>query len=171
MLHIGDWSETFPQDTQVRVEAQVDFVVLEIDDNGEVVQMVGRSQDREWRCVVRRECNLEFVVGEYMHSTVDARPVKGVAENVSEIPVELDLVSEPLSLQDSIKAFCAQMIQHEFGRDSAEVDTFEDMMDFDIPDDDDWQYEAKEVIEEEPPAVTEPEPQPEPEEPPAETTT
>lgn len=148
MLHIGDFFQVFEADTQLRVESQVDFGVVELDEEEEPIRFVGRSVDRVFKTITRRKCCLQFLVGDYMHTEVDARPVKSVYEDVSDIPVELP-VQEPLTLQDSIKSFCAQLIQHQFGRDSKEVDTFEEMMDFDIPDDDDWQYEAKEVIPEE----------------------
>ena len=105
--------------------------------DGKPVSVVGQSDGRTFRGHVRRDMKIGVSPGPNMITQIDARSIKPVAEETNDIPIEVEPPA-PLSLQDSIKQFCAQMVQHEFGRDSAEVDAFEEAFDFDIPDDDDF---------------------------------
>ena len=136
MIKIGDFSEKIPANCQIFVESQVDFSVVEVDEKDKPILLVGNSQGRKFNTVTRRDCILKFLVGKYMHTEFDARPVKPAHEVVSDIPVEVPDM-QPLSLTDSIKSFCAQLVTERYGRDSEEVDAFEEAFDFDIEDGDD----------------------------------
>ena len=137
MLKIGEFIQEFPEDCQVYMEGQNDFTVLQLDENDEPVRVLGTSKGREIKFVTRKDCKLKVIQPNLSHLSIDARAVKPEHEVVSDIPVELDVDLEPLGLEDKIKQFCAQLVQHEYGRDSAEVDQFEESFDYEIPDDDD----------------------------------
>ena len=137
MIKIGKFIEDVLADTQLNIECQVPFTLVEVDKNDKPVRILANSDGRRFRGFVRDDIRLMIDPGENMFTEIDARPIKPVHEVVSSVPVEVE-PQEPLSLQDSIKQFCAQMIQHQYGRDSEEVDAFEEAFDYDIPDDDDF---------------------------------
>jgi hypothetical protein len=162
-IHLGDFALDVPAHVQMFVDSQVEFSVFEVDKKGKVLHFLGNSVDRKWKATVTKDCKLKFDVAEHMHTAVDARPIKPPHEVVSDIPVEVEVDLPPKDLQQQIKEFAALMVTERYGRDSEEVDTFEEMMDFDIPDDDDMPltgYEVQDVVPEEVPIVEEEEPPP-----------
>ena len=146
MLSIGPFETDIPKDSQVEVEGQTDFTILAVDDKGIAKGIIGNSIDRRLKMTTRQDVKVRVLCPKTCHVAMEARPIRPVHEVVSDIPVEVDVDVEPLSLEDKIKQFCATLVQHQFGRDSAEVDQFEESFDFDIPDDDDVLLSGHEVV-------------------------
>jgi hypothetical protein len=145
-IHLGEFAIDVPANVQLFVDSQADFSVLEVDKKGKTLNFIGNSIDRAWKGTITRDCKLKFTVPKLMHTSVDAIGIRPPHEVVSDIPVEVDVPIVPKDLQTQIKEFAAQLVVERYGRDSDEVDTFEDMMDFDIPDDDDVLLSGNEVV-------------------------
>lgn len=146
MLVTGTQTFEVPKDSQVDIEATGHFSLVEIDESGKPVHVVGNSEANKFRHHCRKDCKMKVQAPKTTLLKVEARPIPPVTEPYDPVPVEA-LIEEPLSLQDSIKAFCAQLVSERYGRDSEEVDAFEEAFDFDIEDgDDDVLLSGHEVV-------------------------
>ena len=132
MIRIGEFDEQFAKDSQVFIEGQTEFSVFLLDDENKVTQLIGNSVDRKLNFNVKDDCMLRVLQPKLMHAAIQ---VFTPNEKVSDIPVELDVDIAPKSMDQQIKDFCKQLVQHEYGKDSKEMDTFEDMFDFGDEDD------------------------------------
>lgn len=131
-IRIGPFDEQFAKGQQVFLKSQVDFTVLELDDENKPVKVIGNSVDRAMDFKVKNDCMLRIVVPKLMHTGIE---VFEPYDKVSDIPVEVDVEPKPLSMDQQIKAFCRELVQHEYGKDSEQMDTFDEMFDFDEEDD------------------------------------
>ncbi len=134
MLKIGTFKHKIPKNTQLHVEGQSEFAIVEIID-GKPSHMVARSKDRECKFTIRKDSELSFQIDPKKFISVDARPVPGINEDVSDIPYEIpDDNQANLSLEEKLKYYLQQMVMEKYGPESAEFDTFEETMDFDEED-------------------------------------
>lgn len=156
MIKLGEFVQEFPKDSQIYMEAQGEFTIIELDEADKPARILGTSKNRELKFIVRKDCKLKVIQPKLSHLSIDARSIKPVHEVVSDIPVEIDVDLEPMGLEQKIKQFCAQLVQHEYGINSPEVDQFEESFDFDIPEDDDVILTGHEVIDMEPEVPIEP---------------
>ena len=157
MLKIGSFTQDIPAHTQINVEGQSEFVVLELDKEGKASHMVARSNDRQCKMTIRKDTKLKFDILGKNFISLEAHPVQSDHETVSPIPYEIPGDNQAnMTLEEKLKRYLSEMVQERYGEDSAAYDTFEEAMDFD-PDDEDplSGFEINDVIEEEP--VTPPE--------------
>ncbi len=159
MLKIGSFTQEIPAHTQLKVEGQSEFVILELDSDGKPKGMVARSNQREIKFTVRKQAKLRFETAAKQFISVDARPVMSDSEKVSDIPYEVpDDNQASLTLEEKLKLYLAEMVKERYGEDSDAFDTFEDAMDFEEDDDESLSgFEVSEIVEEVPEPV-----QPEP---------
>ncbi len=158
MLKAGSFTQEVPAHTQIYVEGQTEFVVVELQE-GKAVDLVARSLDRECRFTTRKDCVLGFQIPGKQFISVDATPVKSHAEEVSSIPYEIPDENRPhLTLEEKLKVYLAEMVAERYGEDSKQMDTFEESMDFEDEEDEPLSgFEIGEFTEEVVEPITEPE--------------
>lgn len=154
MLKIGPFSVRIPENTQLRVEGQSDFFIVELDDKGNPKAAIARSSDRLARVTVRKEADILFSIAEGQFISVDARPVRSATEEVSDVPYEVpDDNQASLTLEEKLKRYLAEIVAERYGEQSNEYETFEESMDFDDEEDDPISlsgYEIPDIVSEEP---------------------
>jgi hypothetical protein len=132
IVQIGDQTVDVPANAQVFVQGQAGFLLHYVDDDGNQVPMKASERGELVRFSTKEACKIRVQAPKLMHTAMEIRLPY---EEVSDIPVEVDIDTAPLSLDQQIKAFCRDLVQHEFGRDSEQMDTFDEMFDFDEEDD------------------------------------
>ena len=110
MLKVGTFKQFIPANTQIDVEGQNEFVILEEGPDGKPAQMVGRSADRKCRLITRKDATLIFNTAAKGFLSVDARAVGSVHEQVSDIPYEVpDDNQAHLTLEEKLKHYLSEM--------------------------------------------------------------
>ncbi len=152
MLKIGSFKQKVPANTQLFIEGQGEFAIIQLDENHKPITMIGRSNERQCKFTVRKDMELLFQTEPKKFISIDARSVPGYQEEVSDIPYEIpDDNQANLSLEEKLKFYLAEMVAEKYGPESKEFDTFEDAMDFDEEDDNILSgFEVPEIIEEKP---------------------
>lgn len=132
LVKIGSHVHDYPGNTIVYFQCQAPFAINYVDDDGKKVPLKSGQPGQLVDVRTKESCKLELVTDKFMHSTVE---IRDPAEKVSDIPVEVDVDLSPKSMDQQIKDFCRVLVQHEFGSDSDQMDTFDEMFDFDEEDD------------------------------------
>lgn len=130
-LKTGPQPFIFAGDSTYKLEAESDFSVFTVDDNGELDSFVVRSVDgrAKFRTVGQFAGYVKIPDG--VHWSLEE---SGLGyEEVSPIPVELpEDMKVPETLEDKLKRMLAAMVEERYGRSSEEMESFEESMDFDI---------------------------------------
>ncbi len=72
MLKIGTFKSKIPANTQLHVEGQTEFAIVEII-NGKPAEMVARSKDRECKFTIRKDAELSFQIDPKKFISVDTQ--------------------------------------------------------------------------------------------------
>lgn len=136
-LKTGKHDFEFLPDVQYFIQSERDFSILELDESGNPSKVVATSLHGKLRFICRDHFLGLVNVPDGYHWSIDTRYIKSPFENADPVPVEVpEDVKSPETLQDKLQRMLAGMIAERYGRDSDEMETFEDAMDFDMEDED-----------------------------------
>lgn len=131
MIKLGTKNLSVPANTKVYVQANEPFVIK----HGDVP--IGFSVNNVLTFDCREDCELTIDIGSKAVWTADGKRIKSMYDPVDPIPVEIpEEYNAPPTLEDKMKLFLAEMVAERYGKDSKEMESFEDSMDFDMDDDD-----------------------------------
>lgn len=168
MLHTGPQDYVLPEHSQVDFLAEGYISVLGLDENGAVDRLLAHSVDGRLRLRTETEVPVRISVDEGRHWSLDVRPRPAPTDLVDPTPVEIPEGQKlPETLEAKLRRMIAGMVVERYGRDSDEVETLEEAMDFDVPDDADDPLSGYEVqdMDDLPPALDEDSPPSSPEDP------
>lgn len=169
MLHTGPQDYVLPEYSQVDLLAEGYISVLGLNDDGQADRLLAHSADGRIRLRTETEVPVRISVDAGRHWSLEVKPRPSPKEILDPTPVEIPEGAKlPETLEEKLKRMLAGMVVERYGRDSDEVETFEEAMDFDIPDDPDDPmsgYEVQDMEDLPPPVEPEPEPDPEPQPP------
>lgn len=172
MLHTGPQDYVLPGFSQIDLLAEGYISVLGLNDDGQADRLLAHSGDGRIRLRTETEVPVRISVDSGRHWSMEVKPRPSPREILDPTPVEIPEGAKiPETLEEKLKRMLAGMVVERYGKDSPEVETFEEAMDFDIPDESDDPLSGYEVqdMEDLPPPL-EPEPEPEPSPPTPETT-
>lgn len=166
MLHTGPMDYILPEHSQIDFMAEGYISVLGLDNDDQVDRLLAHSQDGKLRLRTETEVPVRISVGPASHWSMDIKPRPSPTEILDPTPVEIPEGEKlPETLEAKLKRMLAGMVVERYGRTSEEVETFEEAMDFDVPDEPDDPLSGYEVQDmEDLPQVEEPEVKPAPEE-------
>lgn len=151
MIIIGTKTFVLPEGAQVTVMT-----------NGTPFQVVHHAEPKDYlipqvdsRSIFRatQEMEIQVIQDEFDLASVE---ILDPYEFVDPVPFEIpEDMKRPQTMDEKMKMFLGQMLAERYGADSDEVESFEEAMDFDLPDDDPLSgYEVIEMTED----YVEPEP-------------
>jgi hypothetical protein len=167
----------FPAFSQVEMISENNLSVFTLNKKKEPHKFVASSIDNKLRFRTLEAIECAVAVTEGVHWSYEAHPIQPPYDPSDPVPVELpDDQKAPDTMMDKMKKFLSAMVDERYGSDSKESDSFEDSVDFDIEDPDDYNplsgYEVTDMQEdfpiepETPPAEPETPPPPPEETPP-----
>jgi hypothetical protein len=165
-LKTGSKAFLFPANTQVTIKSeQKDFSVYTVNDDGEPEDFLAISSNGILKFRTIDAVDGFVNVENNMHWSIDLVPLSSPYETHDPVPVEVPEDKRvPESLQSKLERMLAGMVAERYGKDSREMETFEESMDFDIDDDDDpvarSGYEVSELIDDFPDVGLSPDPDP-----------
>lgn len=140
MIKTGDSVFGIDRFSHVRLIGESDFTVYylrEVESTGELERdkVIGISTNRELKFSTKEQpITVEMVIGEGVHWSGDIEQ-KLPFDKVDSVPFEVpEELKRPETLEQKLQRMMASMVSERYGRDSAEYETFEDSMDFDVDD-------------------------------------
>jgi|GEM_PF-4070015 len=135
MFKTGSQKINFPPNAQVTIRAEGQVSLIRLDAKGEPQELLAFGADGVLRFrtgIVAYDYQVK--VADLAHWSADIEENFGM-EVPDPVPVEIpDDAKIPLSLEDTLKKFLVGVVAEKYGRESQEMETVEDFVDFDMPD-------------------------------------
>lgn len=136
-----------PGKSRLDIQSEVDFPVVLVDEEtGEEQETIAVTKAGKLKVKIEDDIILACKCPDGFHWSYDI--IKRTEENDGVPFAVIEENRQPMSLETKLRYMIAQMALEKFGRDSEEVETLEDALDFDIDDYDDpmSQYEVREMV-------------------------
>jgi hypothetical protein len=140
-----------PEDKLI-YQSEVPHVIGVLNEDGEEVTQLLSNSHEPVEIRATGATQLEMRIPRSRHSWYDHFKHVDACEKVSSIPIEIPEEAQvPETLEEKMMRFAAAMVEERYGRDSDEMESLEEAMDFDLDGDGDIGlsgYEINEMIEE-----------------------
>jgi hypothetical protein len=135
-LKTGSKPWRFEANQKIEIVHQGRLTIFAVDENGEFTSMVTTSESGRLKFRTKDAFDgFIQVQDETMHWAMEVIDLPSPFDKSDPIPIEVpEDKKQPLSLEDKLRRMLAGMVAERYGADSAEMDTFEDAMDFDDDD-------------------------------------
>lgn len=131
MILIGSKAFIGKAGTKYRLRGDESFGLHALDDNGEVLKVIGSGTALDFKC--REDTNL-YLKQTSESSYVSIQEVEKQFNPADPVPVEIE-DKKPLTLKQELEKFIVDAVRHTYGQGSDQLETLEESMDFDLDDD------------------------------------